>query len=273
LKTSDAIIAVSEFVKREASKKDIDKNRIRVIFDGVDAQHFSRKHFDKAAMRKEFGLPQNARIVLNIARFAKNKRHDLLIAASEIVRKSIPDLHLVLVGETEGDTLCHGSVVEQISKAGLDRHVTFLGFQRDIRKIEAAADALVLCSDREALGTCLMEAMAMELPVVATDSGGSHEVVKNRVTGLTTTGGNVRELASNMVEILTNKSLVESLIRSAREFAETNLSIQLHADKISEVYKEITEKMASMQYLQIPVNLKPYSGHREQLSNEVGAGT
>jgi glycosyltransferase involved in cell wall biosynthesis len=248
LKTSDAIIAVSEFVKREASKKDIDKNRIRVIFDGVDTQHFSRKHFDKAAMRKEFGLPQNARIVLNIARFAKNKRHDLLIAASEIARKSIRDLHLILVGETEGDDLCHGSVVEQISKAGLDRHVTFLGFQRDIRKIEAAADALVLCSDREPLGTCLMEAMAMELPVVVTDSGGSHELFKHGVTGLKTPGGNVSELASKMVEILTNRELAERIAYSAREFAETELSIQLHADKISEVYEETTEKMASMQY-------------------------
>ena len=99
LKNSDAIIAVSEFIKEEASRKNLDADKIKVVVNGIDLQHFSRAHFNKTHLRKESNLPQDARIVLNIARFAPNKRHDLLITASEIVAKTLPDFHLVLVGE------------------------------------------------------------------------------------------------------------------------------------------------------------------------------
>jgi glycosyltransferase involved in cell wall biosynthesis len=238
LKNSDVIISISEFIRREASKKDIEKDRIRVIYNGIDLQHFSGKAFDKATMRREFGIPRDARVVLHIARFAPNKRHDLLIAASEIARKTVPGFHLVLVGGID-DVLYHRSIVDQISKSELKECVTFVGFQRDIRKIEAAADVLVLCSDREPLGRCLMEAMAMEIPVITTDSGGSHELLKPGTTGLVTRGGNAIELATAMTSILTDKDLAKRLTRAAREYAEAELSIGLHAKRIINVYEEV----------------------------------
>lgn len=242
LKNADIIIAISEFIRTEAGKKDVEKGRIRVIYNGIDPQHFSRKGFDKAAMRKEFSLPQNASIVLNIARFSPDKRHDLLIAASKIVCRTAPNFHLVLVGEIF-DASYTRSIIDQISKSGLAERVTFVGFQRDIRKIEAAVDALVLCSDREPLGRCLMEAMAMEVPVITTDSGGSRELLKHNVTGLVTQGGNVTELAAAMTNVLTDKELAKRLSCAAREYAETELSIDLHARKVINVYEEVIARV------------------------------
>jgi glycosyltransferase involved in cell wall biosynthesis len=241
LRNSDVVIAVSEFVRNEVSKMDVEKGKIRVIHNGIDLQHFSRCGFDRMAMRKEFKLPQNARIALNIARFAPNKRHDLLIAASEIVRKSVPDFHLVLVGNID-DLLYYQSIIDQISKSGLKECVTFVGFQRDIRKIEAASDVLVSCSDREPLARCLIEAMAMEVPVIATDSGGSHELLRHEVTGLVTRGGDVDGLAKSMISVLTDKELVTTLSRSAREYAENELGIDLHVKRVTRIYEEVIMK-------------------------------
>jgi glycosyltransferase involved in cell wall biosynthesis len=238
LKNSDVIIAVSGFVKNEASKMDIEKSKIRVIHNGIDLQHFSRHSFDKMAMRKEFKLPQNARIVLNIARFTPNKRQDLLIAASEIVRRSVPDLHLVLVGDVD-DLQYYQSITDKISRSGLKECLTLVGFQRDIRKIEAASDVLVLCSDREPLGRCLIEAIGMEVPTIATDSGGSHELLRHEVTGLITKGGDVAGLAKNMISVLTNKELVATLTRSARAYAENELGIDLHVKRVTQIYEEV----------------------------------
>jgi glycosyltransferase involved in cell wall biosynthesis len=238
LKGSDAIIAVSEFIRAETERKDIDGNRIRVIFDGVDVDHFSRTNFSKAAVRRELGLPPDARIALNIARFAPNKRHDLLRAASELVLKRVPDFHLVLVGEAE-DQRYYSEIVEQIGRAGLADHTTFLPFQRDIRRIEAAADVLVLCSDREPLGTCLLEAMAMELPVVVTTSGGSHELFIDGETGLKTPGGDVNGLAAAIESILTNPELAHRLGKAARRHAETEYTIQSHANAVMSLYDEV----------------------------------
>ena len=244
LKASDAIIAVSKFIQGEVERRDIDSTRIEVIFDGVDTDHFSAAHFSKAIVRRELGLPADSPIALNIARFARNKRHDLLVAASELVRKKLPDYHLVLVGEAE-DQRYYSEIVEQIERAGLACNVTFLPFQRDIRKIEAASDVLVLCSDREPLGTCLLEAMAMELPVVVTTSGGSHELFVDGETGLKTRGGDVHELAAAIESILTSPELAHRLKKAARHQAETEFTIQNHARAVISLYEQVLQRSGS----------------------------
>ena len=241
LKGSDAIIAVSEFIRAEAERLDIDGNKISVIFDGVDVNHFSRTNFSKEVVRRELGLPPNVPIVLNIARFARNKRQEVLIAAAELIRKKLPDLYLVFVGEAE-DQRYYSEIVEQIRRAGLTSNATFLPFQRDIRKIEAASDVLVLCSDREPLGTCLLEAMAMELPVVVTTSGGSHELFIDGETGLKTPGGDVDGLAAAIESILTNPELAPTLAKAARRHAETEYTIQNHVQAVTNLYEEVLDR-------------------------------
>jgi glycosyltransferase involved in cell wall biosynthesis len=238
LNESDAIIAVSNFVKTEACKKGVDKNKIQVIFDGVDLHHFSRDTYDRDSLRREYGIPINAKIALNIARFAPNKRHDLLIAASAHVIKSVPSFHLVLIGEVE-DKQYHAAVVEQAAKLGLSKHISYIGFQRDIRRIEAVADVLVLCSDREPLGTCLMEAMAMGIPVITTDSGGSQELIQPGVTGLVAQGGSVKGVADAITKLLLDNEYSRNIAYKAKEYAKTELSIDLHAKRISAIYTNI----------------------------------
>lgn len=238
LKSSDAIIAVSEFIRDELEKKEIEKERISVIFDGVDARHFSPEGFDKTAMREELGLPQEARIALCIARFSTNKRQELLVAASASLVKVIPDYHLVFVGEAE-DQKYFTDIVEQLERAGLSKQTTFLPFQRDIRKVEAAADVLVLCSDREALGTCLLESMAMGLPVVVSDSGGSHELFADGVTGLVTKGGEVKALAAAIEAVLGDAEFARRLAMAARAYAASELTVERHAERVAAVYEEV----------------------------------
>jgi glycosyltransferase involved in cell wall biosynthesis len=241
LKGSQAIIAISEFVRAEAERRDIEENRIRVIVDGIDVDHFSRAGFSKAVVRQQLGLPPDVPIALNIARFARNKRQDLLIAAAESVRKRLPDFHLVFVGEAE-DQRYYSEIVEQIRRARLASNATFLPFQRDIRRIEAAADVLVLCSDREPLGTCLLEAMAMELPIVATNSGGSHELFIDGETGLKTQGGDVHGLAAAIESILTNPELAHRLATTARRHVEIEYTIQKHAEAVTGLYEEVLDR-------------------------------
>ncbi len=241
LKGSEAIIAVSEFIRAEVERKDIDGNKVRVIFDGVDVDHFSRAGFSKAVARQQLGLPPDVPLALNIARFARNKRQDMLIAAAELIKKRLPDFHLAFVGEAE-DQRYYSEIVEQIAKAGLANNATFLPFQRDIRTIEAASDVLVLCSDREPLGTCLLEAMAMELPVVVTTSGGSHELFIDGETGLKTPGGDVRSLAAAIESVLTNPELAHRLARAARRQAETQYTIQNHAKAVAGLYEEVLDR-------------------------------
>jgi glycosyltransferase involved in cell wall biosynthesis len=112
-------------------------------------------------------------------------------------------VELVLKGEVFYETSYVEAVRDDINKRGLSDIVKIIPFVDDIRDLHAAADVVVLCSDREGLGRCVVEAMAMGTPVVVTDSGGTHEVVNHRKTGFVVRGGDARDLATRIVEALT----------------------------------------------------------------------
>ncbi|MGI0016902.1 MAG: glycosyltransferase, partial [Nitrososphaera sp.] len=152
LRSADLLIAVSEFVKREALRYDIPKDKVRVVFNGIDTDYFTQTRLNKSEIRRDLGLKLDAKVVLTIARFTPNKRHDLMLKAAEIIKKSIPLFHLVFVGEVYKTVEYYEAIRASVVSKGLAKAVTFLGFQRDIRIIEGAADVVVLCSDREPLG-------------------------------------------------------------------------------------------------------------------------
>jgi glycosyltransferase involved in cell wall biosynthesis len=239
LRNAEAVITVSDFVRREVIKCDVPRENVHVILNGINPEAFHRSLFNKKLMRKEFGIPQGAKVVLMIARFAPNKRHDVMLAAAEIVRTHIPSLQLVLVGEVLDAPEYYESIRDQIEARGLQNAVTFLEFQPDIRKIEATADAVVLCSDREPLGICVIEAMAMEIPVIVSDSGGTQEIVQDGRTGYVFSAGDANALAKRTIEVLSDPGLCRSLTRTARKYIESELSATTHARHVMKLYDEI----------------------------------
>ncbi|HEV2581522.1 MAG TPA: glycosyltransferase, partial [Ktedonobacteraceae bacterium] len=85
---ADAVITVSDFVRKEVLKCEIAPQRVRVIHSGVDPEYFRPDAFDKLEMRQKYGLPLTAKIMLMVARFAPNKRHDLILRAASLLRSS-----------------------------------------------------------------------------------------------------------------------------------------------------------------------------------------
>jgi glycosyltransferase involved in cell wall biosynthesis len=175
-----------------------------------------------------------------IARYAKYKRHDIVIQALDILRRSIPNVHLVLVGEVFTDNDVYQSVLTQVESLGLD-NVTFLGFQPDTAAVGSAADASVLCSDGEPLGTSILEAMALAVPVVITDSGGLKELVNEEHApgGLIIPGGDAEALAGAIGRILTDTELAVTLGRQGRMIIENRASSATAARGLMAIYSEI----------------------------------
>ena len=117
--------------------------------------------------------------VVCVAALRHEKGHDTLLAAFAEVRRAIPAVRLVLVGDGP-----HRSAVEaMIARADLDASVRLVGRAAEVWPYLAEADVFVLASPSEALGIAIMEAMAAGLPVVATDVGGIPELVTPGVTG------------------------------------------------------------------------------------------
>ena len=241
LKSADAIIAVSEFVQNELLQFDVPKERVHLIHDSVDPEHFRKSLFDVHEIRAQLGIPPSAKIALMIARYQPSKRHDLMLKAAAIVRSAVPSFHLILVGEAlEPAYFSYFDEIQaQARTMGLCDCITRVPFVPDIRNLQAAADILILCSDREGLGNCVVEAMAMELPVIVTNSGGAHEIVKNRERGFVVKGGDADALAQAMIEALTNESVRRRFAEAAREYVESSLTANEAAKRMMNVYDEL----------------------------------
>ena len=99
---------------------------------------------------------------------------------------------------------------------GISDLITWISFLDEIREIESAADVIVLPSDEEALGTCILEGMSLGIPVVVSDGGGTHELIEEGVSGLTMTAGSAKSLTTILMRLAADEKLRSEIGRNAR---------------------------------------------------------
>jgi glycosyltransferase involved in cell wall biosynthesis len=239
LRVADGVIAVSHFAKNVSLTLEVSKAKVRVVHDEADCEWFSPSLFDKSASRRRLGILQSAKVVLMIARFAQNKRHDLLLQAVLRVKPLVPELYVVLKGDLFRDSDAYDRAINFIRTYEMAPWVRILPFVDDIRELHSAADALVLCSDREALGRCVVEAMSMEVPVIVTDSGGTHEIVKHGETGFVVPSNDAAALAVQIMDVLSNPESSRDVAIAGRHYIQTNLDARIAAKCVMTFYEEL----------------------------------
>jgi glycosyltransferase involved in cell wall biosynthesis len=230
------IAAVSEFIRNRLLRAGIPGERIEVIYDGVDSAALRRELFDRKAVRRSLGIEDGEFVALMIARLAKQKRHDLVLEAVAVLAARNPAVRLLLVGD-RGNTRLYNSLCARVSALGLHNRVVWLPFQTDVRPFEAAADALVLYSENEALGTCVLEAMAMELPVVVADSGGLPEMIEDGLTGTIVPPGQPEALSNALWSIRSNPDEFARRAKAARICANEKFAIADHARRMEDLLR------------------------------------
>jgi glycosyltransferase involved in cell wall biosynthesis len=193
-----ALIAVSHFLRDDVLRYAIESDRVHVVYDEADTEYFRPGACDRSAVRERLGIGGKSKVIVMVARFAENKRHDLMLDAFEQVREQVPTARLVLKGEVYSEDAYYDRIKKRIEEMNSDNSILHIPFVDDIREIHAAADVLVLCSDREGLGRCVVEAMCMGIPPVVTDTGGSHEIIEDGVSGFVVPGGNASALADRI---------------------------------------------------------------------------
>jgi len=176
-------------------------------------------------------------------RLAYEKGLDILIEAVSIVRKSIPNVKLMLVGSADPPEMRERLAILAKEK-GIDDVTVFVGFMPHDKMpyFYAAADVCVLPSKAEAFGISALEAIATGKPVVASEVGGIPEVVKNGLTGKLVKPEDSRELAEALLELLNDEQEVMKMGYNARRVAEEEFSWKVIAKKTEEVYRKILGK-------------------------------
>ena len=232
-----AIIAVSRFLRDDVLRYAVESDRVHVIYDEADIEYFRPGSCDGNAVRKKLGIAGESKVIVMVARFAENKRHDLMLDAFQQVREQLPTARLILKGEVYREDAYYDRISKRIEEMNSDNAILHIPFVEDIREIHAAADVLVLCSDREGLGRCVVEAMCMGIPPVVTDSGGSHEIIEDGRTGFVVPGGNAPALAQGIIRVLKDHDLAQSMGREARRAAARDLSADVSASRVMDIYE------------------------------------
>lgn len=144
------------------------------MYNGIDYKRFSPSSDSRAALREEFGFAAEDFVFINVARLMPAKDHFNLLQAFAKVSADHPQARLLLVGEGE----LRAEIEDEIVKLGLVGKVVLAGLRNDVERCYNAADCFVLSSAWEGFGLVIAEAMGCALPAVATDCGGTAEVLQ-----------------------------------------------------------------------------------------------
>lgn len=187
------------------------KNLFYVRGVGVDLSYYGNVGCKIA--RPELNIPEESPVTLCVAEMIPRKNHLQLLAAWKMVIKEIPEAHLLLAGDGELRPLLESLT----SKMGLSSSVHFLGYRSDVPKLLATSNVVVLSSKHEGLPRCIMEAMAAEKPVVATNVRGNRDLVKDGVNGFLVPLGDPESLAKALIRLLVDRDLAQRMGTAGRK--------------------------------------------------------
>jgi glycosyltransferase involved in cell wall biosynthesis len=231
---ADAVIAISEYVGSSVRAAGIDSSRVHVVANAIDTAAWTPR-LGRDERRAEFGFLPGDIVILSVSRLFPAKGPSDLIRSFALVHEARADTRLVIVGrEVEPGYAAQLKLLAV--DLGVDESVVFAGQRGDVPSLMAAADIYAMPSQFEPFGLVYLEAMAMQLPIVALDNGGTPEVVEAGTVGLLSPAGDIRSLVDAMLTLIDNPSLREAMGRRGREVAETRFTVERLARGCEDVY-------------------------------------
>jgi hypothetical protein len=233
-KIASKVIAVSKSLSDILITWGISKDKIAVIYNGIDADWFSMKNVNRIT-KKELNL--EGHIVLFVGRLEKRKGPDLLIRAAPYILKELKNVNFVFVGEDYG---FKDFLVKEAREVGCLEKLFFVGkvSEADLVNFYASCDVLVAPSRYESFGLMVGEAMSMAKPVIATNIGGFKEIIQDGVDGFLFEPKSTASLAEKVISVLSDRQTACRIGKNARQKIIKNFNWKLAAEKTVQVYRE-----------------------------------
>lgn len=225
LRRYEQVMAVSQDLFDEALRSGIARERLTLIENAIDTEEFRRR---APTSGKPF-------VIGAVGRLSEEKGFDLLIEACERLAAKGLEFELCIAGEgAQKDALA-----AQIAAAKFGSRWKLVGFQKDTRALFERFDLFALSSLREGLPNVVLEAMAMEVPVLATKCGGMAAFARHGEDSLLVEPGSVDELERGLETLIRDAALRAKLARTARERIERESSFRARIAKELAVYERL----------------------------------
>lgn len=229
------IIAVSDALKSELIETiGLDPDLIVTVHNGIDLAPYLAS-IDPGPQRDRYGIPRDAIVFGQAARFAPQKGHETLVAAAVPALEKVPNAYLLLAGD--------GPLLEPVRRAAsrttVASRILFPGFETDVRGLLAALDVFVSSPVSEGLGMAAIEAMGAGLPVVSVRTGGVPEVVAHGETGILVEPGDVAGLTAGMLRLARDPMTRLAMGEGGRRRAIEEFSEEKMLERTALVYREV----------------------------------
>ena len=232
------VIAVSSQIREELIEHGARPGRVRTVLNGIDPRFFRRDKSREASVRARYGIRPEEFVIGTMARLEPVKRFDILLTVFARMRKRHPHLRLLVAGEGSA----RPALQTQARQLGLEPERCFLGHCPDVVEIHHAFNLFVQSSDYEGTPNVVLEAMAMETGIVATDAGGTGEVMRDGIHGLLIPPGNADALEQAVERTLANRDETLQRIAAARKRVEHELSFETRMKAVESIYEALVLK-------------------------------
>lgn len=225
----ERIICISNAVKAIIMPSIENRERLEVIYSGI-----------KIPTLQDVGksLKEDANFVVGyVAAFTKEKDHVTFLAVAKSLISKYPEIsfRFLLVGD--------GPLIEQIKNESkrIDGNFVFTGFVEEVSQAYLEMDLLLHTSKSEALGTAILDAMKIGLPIVATKVGGIPEIVLNGKNGFLCDIGDYGEMASSVYKLASNRDLYNSFSKNSKAII-PKFNVTSMVNKTVELYHEVLKR-------------------------------
>lgn len=210
-------------------------NKVVVIPNGVDTNRFTPNTDAKSDVCNELGLSTDCRLIGIVAALRPEKNHELFVRVAKRIVSRRSDSHFLIIGDGPE----RQKIEQLVRELKLDDHVHLLGSRSDTPRLLAALDAFALTSHNEASPVSILEALACEVPVVASRVGSVSESVLDQWNGFTVEPGNEDEFNGRILEVLSDRDFAKQLGQNGRQHVVQNGSLENMVNQYEELLHRI----------------------------------
>lgn len=236
LKRADGLVAVSKGVHKELIELGYAPERARFIQNALNLPNIpDDPDAIRASVCQEIGIPPDSFIVVTAGRFVPLKRFDLLVRATALLSRQISNLQVVIAG----DGPLRQELEELAKGLGVSNTVKFVGWRNDLCRFLSVADCVLSCSDTECSPVFLIEAMALERPVIAAAAEDIVHLIPDKRAGLLFPLGDLSGLCDALMEVARDPEKAQSMAKTGRRIIQDQFDTNASVREMLKLYSKV----------------------------------